>query len=108
MSSLSTHVLDIELGAPAAGLAVALYQDDRCLAQAVTDSNGRIANLGAGDLNEGVYCLVFDVAAYLLAQGRAAPFLRRVSVEFGLAAVQAHYHVPLLMTAYACSTYRGS
>jgi hydroxyisourate hydrolase len=108
MTSLSTHVLDTELGAPASGLAIALYRDEHRLAAAVTGADGRVADLGGGALQAGVYRLVFDVATYLEAHGRAAPFLRRVTIEFELDARQPHYHVPLLMTAYACTSYRGS
>jgi len=108
MTRMSTHVLDTEVGAPAIGMSVALYRDDDRVAQAVTDSSGRIADLGGAALQEGAYRLVFEVAAYLEAQGRAAPFLRRVTIEFNLDGRQPHYHVPLLMTAYACTSYRGS
>lgn len=108
MTTLSTHVLDTELGAPASGLTVVLYRDELRLAEAVTDADGRVAALGGGALQAGVYRIVFEVAAFLEAQGRTAPFLRRVAIEFTLDARQPHYHVPLLMTAYACTSYRGS
>jgi 5-hydroxyisourate hydrolase len=108
MTTLSTHVLDVERGVPATGVRVALYLQDRCVAEAVTDSSGRIADLGGGTLQEHVYRLAFDVGAYLEAQGRPAPFLQRVTIEFAIDAGQAHYHVPLLMTPYACTSYRGS
>ena len=107
MTTLSTHVLDLERGIPARGVNVSLYQHDRLLAQAATDLNGRIPGLG-GALEAGEYAIVFDVAAYLAVQGRGAPFLQRVRLEFSLDPAQPHYHIPLLMTPYACSSYRGS
>src|SRR5207302_2497779 len=83
MTTLSTHVLDIERGAPAAGVPIALYRGEQPLAQAETNADGRIADLaGGGSLDAGSYRLVFDVAAYFARQGRAAPFLERVSIDF--------------------------
>jgi 5-hydroxyisourate hydrolase len=108
VSTLSTHVLDTERGSPAVGLRVCLYRGDDRLAQSRTGDNGRIADLGGGDLEPGVYRLAFEVAEYLQAQGRPSPFLQGVSLEFQIEADQAHYHVPLLMTAYACTSYRGA
>jgi 5-hydroxyisourate hydrolase len=108
MTTLSTHVLDVERGVPAVGVRVALYHHDRRVAEAETDSNGRIADLGGGALDEVMYRLIFNVGAYLEAQGRPASFLQRVTIEFVIDAGQAHYHIPLLMTPYACTSYRGS
>jgi 5-hydroxyisourate hydrolase len=108
MTTLSTHVLDTERGTPAVGVDVALYRDDRPLARAETDAGGRISNLANGSLDPATYRLVFDVAAYYAAHGRDAPFLQRVSIEFRVAGSDSHYHVPLLLSPYACTTYRGS
>ncbi|MCA1647594.1 MAG: hydroxyisourate hydrolase [Chloroflexi bacterium] len=109
MTSLSTHVLDIERGAPAVGVPIALFQDDQQLAEAETDAGGRIASLADGSsLNAGSYRLVFDLAAYFDRQGRPTPFLQRISIDFQINAGDAHYHVPLLLSQYACTTYRGS
>jgi 5-hydroxyisourate hydrolase len=108
MTSLSTHVLDTERGIPAAGVRVTLYRGQSALAEGVTEPNGRIADLGGGALDHGAYRLEFDVSTYLAAQGRPAPFLQRVILEFVLDASQPHYHVPLLMTPYAFTSYRGS
>jgi 5-hydroxyisourate hydrolase len=108
VTTLSTHVLDVERGTPAVGVRVSLYQGEALVAAAHTDAGGRIANLPGRTLEPGKYRLVFDVAAYLAAQGRPAPFLQRVSIEFQADAASLHYHVPLLMTAYACTSYRGS
>jgi 5-hydroxyisourate hydrolase len=108
MTTLSTHVLDTEKGTPAAGVGVALYREDRPLARAETNADGRITNVAGDSLDPDTYRLVFDVAAYYAAQGRDAPFLQRISVEFRVAAADMHYHVPLLLSPYAFTTYRGS
>jgi 5-hydroxyisourate hydrolase len=108
MTSLSTHVLDTELGKPAVGLHVTLSTPDQAIADSETGPDGRIADLGNSALTEGTYRLVFDVADYLARQGRPARFLRRVTIEFHVDDTQAHYHVPLLMTPFACTAYRGS
>ena len=107
-ATLSTHVLDVERGAPAAGVPIALQRGDQTLATAVTKTDGRIADFASGPLQAGTYRLVFDVATYFAAHGRAAPFLQRVSIEFEVDAESPHYHVPLLLSAYACTSYRGS
>jgi len=107
MTTLSSHVLDLELGTPAGGVRVALFRGEQFVADAETSANGRIADLG-GTLSAGTYRLEFHLAAYLSAHDRAAPFLQRVSIEFLLDGSQAHYHVPLLVTPYACTSYRGS
>lgn len=107
MTTLSTHVLDTERGMPAAGVSVTLSRGHERLVEARTGSDGRIGDLG-GPLDSGTYLLVFDVAAYLEGHGRAVPFLERVSLEFHLDGAQPHYHVPLLITPYACTSYRGS
>lgn len=107
MTTLSSHVLDLELGTPASGVRVALFRDEQRVADAETAPNGRIDDVG-GTLDAGSYRLEFDLAGYLNAHGRAAPFLRRVSIEFLIDGSQAHYHVPLLVTPYACTSYRGS
>jgi 5-hydroxyisourate hydrolase len=87
---------------------VTLYRGEQVLATGLTAADGRIASLGDRDLDAGVYRIDFDVAAYFAANGRAAPFLRRVSLEFVVAASETRYHVPLLLSPYACTSYRGS
>jgi 5-hydroxyisourate hydrolase len=106
VSTLSTHVLDVELGVPAAGVRVELSSSGRSLASAQTDADGRISQLAS--LETGEYVLSFDVAGYFAAQGRPAPFLRRVSIAFQTHASDRHYHVPLLVSPFACTSYRGS
>jgi 5-hydroxyisourate hydrolase len=116
---LTTHVLDTAQGCPAAGLMIELWALDgagdgrRLLMTVRTNADGRAdAPLLAGDeLVVGVYELVFAVGDYFAAQGMPLPapaFLDRVPVRFGLADPTAHYHVPLLVSPWAYSTYRGS
>jgi 5-hydroxyisourate hydrolase len=117
MGKLTTHVLDTANGRPAAGMAVALYRLDAgaatLLKRVVLNDDGR----ADGPLLEGAafvpgrYRLVFGVAAYFRALGATLgepPFLDEVPLDFGLATVGAHYHVPLLASPFAYSTYRGS
>jgi 5-hydroxyisourate hydrolase len=94
--SLSTHVLDTERGRPAAGVRVELFRGDERLAEQETDGDGRIADL-APELQAGVYRLVFHPPS---------PFFRRVELEVELG--DGHTHVPLLVSSYACASYRGS
>ena len=116
MGRLTTHVLDTALGRPAAGLAVELYALDperRLLATAVTDADGRLAEpLLAGEaFRPGRYELVFHAAAYHRAAGvplAEPPFLGEVVIRFAIAAADAHYHVPLLLSPWSYTTYRGS
>jgi 5-hydroxyisourate hydrolase len=108
VTTLSTHVLDTERGTPAAGVPVALYSHERLLAHGVTNADGRIPDLAGSSLDPGRYRLVFNVAGYFQAHGRPAPFLQSVSVEFRLDSSQPHAHVPLLLSPYACTSYRGS
>jgi 5-hydroxyisourate hydrolase len=116
---LTTHVLDTVRGRPAAGLAVELYRlapdlEARERLTAVrTNAEGRTDGpLLAGDaLTEGVYELVFDLGSYFAAAGlanAAIPFLDKVPVRFGISDAEANYHVPLLASPWAYSTYRGS
>ena len=93
--SISTHVLDVERGRPAAGVRVELWQDDLVTA-GETDGDGRIAQLAA-DLEPGVYRLLFRPDS---------PFFKGVGIEVALE--DGHYHVPLLVSSYSCTTYRGS
>jgi 5-hydroxyisourate hydrolase len=114
---LTTHVLDTMNGCPAAGMAVALYRVNGSGAVQVgrwrLNADGRAdAPLLADDaLKPGTYRLVFAVAEYFRRRGAALPeppFLAEVPVEFGIADAGAHYHVPLLVSPWSYSTYRGS
>lgn len=110
--SISTHVLDTERGEPARGVPVTLarHEGDRpvTLGTHLTNDDGRVQDLVGGPLVAGRYVLSFDVAAYFRAQGRAAPFLRRFVVEFQIDDTRRHYHIPLLLSPYSGTTYRGS
>jgi 5-hydroxyisourate hydrolase len=108
VTTLSTHVLDIERGIPAPGVPIELYRGEQPLARAQTNADGRIPDLAGGPVEPGTYRLVFDVAVYFAARGTSAPFLRRVSIDFDVRAADPHYHVPLLLSAYAFTSYRGS
>ena len=114
MGRLTTHVLDTARGQPAAGLAVALRKaDGEEVARAVTNKDGRCdAPLLEGDaMRPGAYELIFEAGRYFDAAGLALPepkFLDRVVIRFGVADPEAHYHVPLLLSPFGYSTYRGS
>ena len=115
---LSTHVLDTMHGCPAAGMAVALYimQGDSAtlVRKLALNADGRTPDgplYKDGELKSGTYRLVFDVAAYFKAKGATLPepnFLGRVTLDFGVADASQHYHVPLLVSPWSYSTYRGS
>ncbi len=114
---LSTHVLDTMHGSPAAGMAVALFTtsgDTATLVKKfVLNSDGRSDGplYDNTSLKVGTYRLVFDVAGYFKARGVALPepnFLGKVSLDFGIAHTDQHYHVPLLVSPWSYSTYRGS
>ena len=111
MTSLSTHVLDTMHGRPAAGMAVVLSGPEGEVARGVTNGDGRCPDLLQGELAPGRYVLRFAVADYFRGEGvdlPDPPFLDEVNVAFGIAADGGHYHVPLLVSPYAYSTYRGS
>ena len=94
--TVSTHVLDTERGRPAAGVQVELYAPDGSLAgEGVTDEDGRIRERADGA--PGIYRIVFSPAS---------PFFKRVELTIELG--EGHHHVPLLVSSYACVTYRGS
>jgi 5-hydroxyisourate hydrolase len=114
---LTTHVLDTARGRPAAGMAIELWRlegdERRLLVSTVTNADGRTDAplLSDGALAVGVYELIFAVGVYFAGSGEGAaqpPFLDRVPVRFGIANPTAHYHVPLLTSPWAYSTYRGS
>jgi 5-hydroxyisourate hydrolase len=111
MNTLSTHVLDTMHGHPAAGRALTLTGPHGEIARGLTNEDGRCPELIQGTLLPGRYALHFSVAAYFRAQGVTLPdppFLDEVTIDFGIADEGGHYHVPLLVSPYAYSTYRGS
>jgi 5-hydroxyisourate hydrolase len=95
---ISTHVLDTELGQPAAGMQVALYRGKELVSLQETDEDGRIDEL-AETLEPGEYRLVFHVGG---------GFFEKVELTIAIADVHRHYHVPLLVSSFQCTTYRGS
>ncbi|MBT2498134.1 hydroxyisourate hydrolase [Agromyces sp. ISL-38] len=110
-SHVTTHVLDAAAGRPAEGVDVRLEARTDVgaawapIAAAVTDADGRVSELGPAELPEGVYRVVFDTAAYF---GDRPTFYPEVSIVFEIAVASEHYHVPLLLSPFAYSTYRGS
>jgi 5-hydroxyisourate hydrolase len=96
---ISTHVLDTQRGEPRAGLKVGLYRDGTLLAERETGPDGRIAELAPGELEAGDYVLAFEVDG---------EFFRRLELTLSVADPARHYHVPLLLAPYSCTTYRGS
>jgi 5-hydroxyisourate hydrolase len=109
--SLSTHVLDLMTGKPALGMRVTLEHAATTLFNGLTDEGGRCRELGDLRAGPAVYRLRFGVADYFRRQGHELPdppFLDEVTIEFGVAEPAGHYHVPLLVTPFAYSTYRGS
>jgi len=114
MKGLSSHVLDTALGQPARGLSVTLEvavagaEGWSVIARALTDADGRIRDLLDGrSLEPAVYRLTFDTGAYFAAAGRPV-FYPRVQVEVAIAAATEHHHLPLLLSPFGYSTYRGS
>lgn len=114
---LSTHVLDTARGVPAEGVAIDLYrvkgESRELVVQTVTNADGRTdAPILPQELFEtGTYELIFHAGAYLQAQGDSQGeilFLDEIPIRFGMADPQAHYHVPLLLSPFGYSTYRGS
>ncbi|MET0698233.1 MAG: hydroxyisourate hydrolase [Mycobacterium sp.] len=107
MTHLSTHVLDAVSGRPAAGVTVTLTDAaGATLATAATDEDGRIASI-ADPLPAGIYRLTFDTGAYF-AEREVPTFYPEVIIAFDIADADGKYHVPVLLSPYAYSTYRGS
>ena len=112
MSVITTHVLDTSTGRPAAGVQVTLEKQAgsgwQKAGQGVTNQDGRIGDLLAGaQLAPGTYRLTFDTASYFGANHQPA-FYPQVQVMFTVADAGQHYHVPLLLSPFGYSTYRGS
>lgn len=114
MSAITTHVLDTSLGRPAANLPVtfeirAAANDWKEIARAATDADGRCMDIlpDGISLSPGIYRLTFDTAAYFKAQQKKG-FYPYVSIAFEVRETGEHYHVPLLLSPYGFSTYRGS
>ncbi|HET7712980.1 MAG TPA: hydroxyisourate hydrolase [Thermoanaerobaculia bacterium] len=107
MSGITTHVLDVARGRPAAGIAVTLEirRDDRWerIGNGETDADGRLRSLTSTDIDAGTYRITFDSGAY-----NPEGFFPRVAIEFDVRDPAQHYHVPLLLSPFGYSTYRGS
>lgn len=117
MGKLTTHVLDTAHGCPAAGVRLALFRiegESRILLRTThTNADGRcdVPILQNADFVAGVYELQFEAGAYFSARGLDVPeprFVDVVNLRFGIADASAHYHVPLLVSPFSYSTYRGS
>lgn len=111
-SSITTHILDTSTGKPAAGVTVCLEIQDsdgwRLIANKSTDDDGRIADLMAYQtLTAGIYRLTFKTKEYFVATARES-FFPKVTIEFEITNLRQHYHVPLLLSPYGFTTYRGS
>jgi 5-hydroxyisourate hydrolase len=111
--TISTHVLDITRGEPAAGVSVSVWRlegTQRAEPQGTreTDADGRIGDLLDGTLASGTYRLTFDVADYFKKRGDQTPFLSRVTLDVEVADANLRYHIPLLVSPFSCASYRGS
>ena len=108
--TISTHVLDLETGVPAAGISVVLFRrggdgdEFEVLNEGETDADGRIADLVGGELIAGDYQLLFDLAGY----GEDDAFLQGLAVALRVTDAERSYHVPLLLAPYGATVYRGS
>ncbi|HKW00666.1 MAG TPA: hydroxyisourate hydrolase [Vicinamibacterales bacterium] len=114
MSAITTHVLDTSLGRPAAGVSVVLDRGGdagqwQLVGRGQTDADGRLRTLMPADapLTPGPYRLVFDTGKYFELRG-IRPFHPSIVILFEVVAGEAHYHVPLLISAFGYTTYRGS
>lgn len=117
MGYVTTHVLDTAKGCPGNGVNIDVYRytdgQHHLIKTVTTNDDGRCDNpiLEGGDLVEGEYELVFHAGEYLVNQGingKGPAFLNRIPIRFGVNDASQHYHVPLLLSPYAYSTYRGS
>lgn len=112
MSAITTHVLDTAGGRPAGGVPVRLEAIDSegnaaTLAEAVTNDDGRVPELGPAEIEAGTFRLTFNTASYFEASGQPT-FFPEVSITFRVQDPSQHYHVPVLLSPFALSTYRGS
>ena len=98
MSGISTHVLDTSTGRPASGITVLLFLDEEQVGSGTTDHDGRIKTFGI-PVNRGVYRLLFEISG---------AFYPDISISFVVSDPSAHYHIPLLVSPFGYTTYRGS
>lgn len=113
MSAITTHILDVSSGSPARGVAVTLERETadgwRTIGRGLTDDDGRLRDLLAGeaDFSEGSYRLTFEIGDYFQKR-EIETFYPIVRIEFAVRDAAEHYHVPLLLSPFGYSTYRGS
>jgi 5-hydroxyisourate hydrolase len=111
VTGITTHVLDTSAGVPAGGVPVSLEarrdEDWQPVGSGVTDANGRLDGLSPDDAAPGTYRIRFDTAAYFVARG-VRGFYPEVTVVFEVTGAGEHHHVPLLLSPFGYSTYRGS
>ena len=111
MSTVTTHVLDTSLGRPATGVPVRLEHladgEPTPVAEGLTDADGRVRDLGPDGLPPGTYRVVFGTGAYFARSGQRT-FYPEAAVTFIVEEAGGHYHVPLVLSPFAYSTYRGS
>jgi 5-hydroxyisourate hydrolase len=113
MSKITTHVLDTARGRPAAGVAITLEFENNggweLVGSGITDAQGRVKEFFSPgfEMRPGVYRITFDTASYFAALGTEG-FYREVTVVFSINDADQHYHVPLLLSPFGYSTYRGS
>lgn len=109
---ITTHVLDIAQGVPAVGVAVILEirhaNDWTPVGRGSTDAKGRVTTLTEGAIAPGTYRLTFDLGAYHKQQGLAVPFFPEAKITFNVRDTEDHYHVPLVLSPFGYSTYRGA
>jgi 5-hydroxyisourate hydrolase len=103
MAGITTHILDTALGRPAAGVGITLFRDRDVLFDGVTDADGRARVLEPDRVQPGVYRLVFEIGAY-----NPNGFFPEATIVFRVGDAKQHYHVPLLLSPFGYSTYRGS
>lgn len=103
MAGITTHVLDTAQGRPAAGIRLTLHRGDELLFDGETDADGRARLLEANQTEAGTYRLVFDTGAY-----NPGGFYPQVTILFRVERADQHHHVPLLLSPFGYSTYRGS
>lgn len=101
---ITTHVLDTTAGRPAQGVPVRLESDGELLGEGVTDADGRCRELGPSQVPAGVYRLVFDTDAYFAGAG----FFPEITVTFRITDTDRHHHVPVLLSPFSFTSYRGS
>jgi 5-hydroxyisourate hydrolase len=109
VSTISTHVLDTSVGKPAAGVRVTFERkNSEVLASATTDADGRVVRFAESfDVSPGAYCLRFNTSEYFTKTSRPV-FYPEVVIAFRIEAANEHFHIPLLVSPFGYSTYRGS